>query len=276
MKPFFALLFFTIMSFAVSAQKIERKFIIENNRFYYSTIDEEFQVATLHVGNVSDGLKTAKSLALPAGRNFNDPVVPFSWDLSRDDFYAINFLNHPLNDRNEALKRFKLSALQECSDKVTVLNKIMESVDLTPFAYNDPYLFTIKRSNTLTNFFFDGIVLNDTTFFMAITNSGEISFWNYNRLGWKNSEIQKLSVDAFFTLFEYKKRAYMFLNNGQTYEVSTKTISQAPNKTPGATLSEGVLIINKDDNTVKYIKNSQLDFNVPLNELIKKREIEIF
>jgi hypothetical protein len=255
---------------------IERKIIIENSHFYYSTIDEEFQIATLHVGSISDGLKKAKNLALPAGRNFNNPIVPFSWDLSKDDFYAINFLNHPLNDRNEALKRFKLGAIQEQNDKVSVLNKIMESIDLTPFAYNDPYLSTIKRSNTLINFFFDGIVINDTTFFMAITNNGEFSFWSFDGLGWKNSEIQKLSVDAFFTLFEYKKRAYMFLNNGQTYEVSTKTISQAPNKTPGARLSEGVLIINKDDNTVKYIKNNQLDFNEPLDELIKNKAIEIF
>ena len=66
MKPFFALLFFSFISFAISAQMIERKIIIENSHFYYSTIDEEFQIATLHVGNVSDGLKKSKKHS-PAG-----------------------------------------------------------------------------------------------------------------------------------------------------------------------------------------------------------------
>lgn len=264
------------VSFALSAQVVERKIIIQNKHFYYTTIDAEFQLATLHTGNVSDGLKTAKSLALPAGRNYNDPINPFCWDVLKDDFYAINFLNHPLNDRNEALKRFKISSLQEWGDKVTVNNMLMISVDLTPFTNNDPYAFVIKKSNTLNNFFYDGIAINDSSYYMAITNNDELSIWNYDGFGWKNSETQKIPVDGFFTLFEYRKHVYLFLNGGQTYEVSTKTISQAPNKTPGAKLSEGVLIINKDDNTVKYIKNSQLDYNTPLNELITKKAIEIF
>ena len=276
MKPFFVIFFLTLVSYVLSAQTIERKIIIENKHFYYTTIDAEFQIATLHTGNVSEGLKTSTSLALPAGRNFNDPVIPFSWDVVKDDFYAVNFLNHPMNDRNEALKRFKISSLQAWSDKVTVPNMVMQSVDLTPFANNDPYLAVLKKSSTLNNFFYDGIALNDSSYYMAITNNDELSIWNYDGFAWKNSELQKIPVDGFFTLFEFNERAYLFLNNGQTYEVSTKTISQAPNKIPGAKLSEGILVINKDDNTVKYIKNSQLDYSAPLDELIKKKAIEIF
>ena len=276
MKPFFGILFFMFIVFNGSAQAIERKIIVENKHFYYTTINSEFQVGTLFVGDLSEPLKSAKRLALPAGRNYDDPIIPFSWDVLKDDFYAVNFLNHSQNDRNEALKRFKISSLSDWSEKVTTYGMIMQSTELTPFAYNDPYEYVIKKSNTLNSFFYDGIAVSDTSYFMAITNNGELSIWNYNGKAWQHGETQKIPVDGFFTLFEFKKHVYLFLNGGQTYEVSTKTISQAPNKTPGAKLSEGVLIINKDDNSVKYIKNNQLDYSTPLNELITKKAIEIF
>ncbi|MGZ4048179.1 MAG: hypothetical protein ACXVNN_02385, partial [Bacteroidia bacterium] len=224
MKSFFGSLFFMFISIALTAQALERKIIIENKHFYYTTIDAEFQIATLHIGNVSEALKTGGNLALPAGRNYDDPINPFSWDVLKDDFYAVSFLNHPLNDRNEALKRVKISSLQEWdNNKVTVLSMIMKSIDLPPFAYNDPYLSTIKRSNTLNNFFYDGIAISDSSYYMVITNNGELSIWNYNGLAWKSSEIQKIPVDGFFTLFELKKHPYLILNNGQVYEISTKT-----------------------------------------------------
>ena len=264
------------VSCAVSAQEIERKIIIQNNHFYYTTIDAEFQIATLHVGNVSEGLKTAKLLALPAGRNYSDPVNPFSWDVLKEDFYAINFLNHPLNDRNEALKRIKINSLTEWNDKTTVLDMVMRSTDLSPFAYNDPYSFVIKRSNTLNNFFYDGVASDDSTYCMAITNNGEMSIWIFKGAVWQHSEIQKIPVDGFFSIFNYKKSVCMILNNGQTYEYSTKTNSLVEGKNSGVKLSDGILIVNKDDNTIKYLKDSQLDRSTPLNELIKKKAIEIF
>ena len=72
-----------MIAFAQSAlpQKIERKIIIKNNNFYYTTIDEEFQIATLHIGKTTDSLNAAKHYALPAGRNYDEPVNPFSWDV---------------------------------------------------------------------------------------------------------------------------------------------------------------------------------------------------
>ena len=178
MKYISLILFYFVASTFVDGQNIERKIIIENGKYYYTTIDEEFQIATVHIGKSTEALKEAKHFALPAGRNYDAPINPFSWDLNKGFIYAINFLVHPLNDRNEALKKIKLSSLQEWDSTVTSIKLLMQSVDQNMFALNDPYIFTTKRSNILTNFYFDGIAINDSSYCMVMTNNDELTVWN--------------------------------------------------------------------------------------------------
>lgn len=255
----------------VSGQNIERKILIEKGVFYYTTIDEQFQIATLHTGKFSEGLKTAKHLALPAGRNYDDPIVPFAWDLEGKDVYAINFLVHPLNDRNEALKKIEISSLQEWVAALTPSDVIMKSVDASMLTYNDPYAFIIKRSNTLSNFFYDGIALDEKNYCMAICNNAELSIWNYNGTEWKHGVIQHFPVDGYFSLFEFKKQPYLVLSDGSIHKISGDTVEQTSATSTGTALSNGIIIVNKDDGTIKFLKNDKLDQTTPLNELIKKK-----
>ncbi len=261
---------------ALQAQSIERKIVISHNTFFYTTIDEEFQMATLHKGHVSASLKNGKSLALPAGRNYTQPIVPFSWDVMNNDFYAVNFVNHSQNDKNEALKRFPFADLLEWSSKVNVPDMLMKSTEMNMFAYNDPYMFVVNRSNIIDHFFYDAIALNDSSYLMAITNNGEMSIWNYDGKKWEHGDVQQIKIDDYFSLFSSGQKTYMVLSTGDIYQVGKNGIVPVSGKTIGQPLNSGFLVLNKDDNSVYFMKSSQLDKVVALNKQIKKKAIKLF
>lgn len=269
MRKTFFVSFFILFSSVVFSQSIERKIIIQNGNYFFTTIDENNQLATLHTGKFSDSLKASKKLAMPVGRNFDDPIVPFCWDVVDTNLYAISFLLHPLNDRNEAIKRINILSLKEWGKSPTPMELINLSVDMNPFAYNDPYLFVTRRSNMLEGFFYDAIATS-TGYTMAISNNGEISIWNYNGTEWKHGDVVKFPIDGYFSLFEKNKKTYLILNSGIIQEVSTNGIS--PNKKDvGVKLKDGFLIVNKDDNSVWFMKNEDLNQRIPLNELVTKK-----
>ena len=145
----------------------------------------------------------------------------------------------------------------------------MYGVEMNPFAYNEPYLFVTRRSNILEGFFFDGISTSEG-YTMAISNNGELSIWNYNGKEWKHGEVLKLPFDGCFSLFEKNKKTYLIMNSSEIYEVSTSGVVSTK-KNIGATLKGVILIINKDNKTVSFIKNSDLNQSTPLNELITKK-----
>lgn len=268
-KTFFVSFFILVSSFT-SAQLIERKIIIQNGNYYFTTIDENNQLATMHTGKYTDSLKASRKLAMPVGRNFDDPIVPFAWDVVDTNIYAISFLLHPLNDRNEAIKRLNFSSLKEWNRSPTPMELINLSIDMNPFAYNDPYLFVTRRSNMIEGFFYDAIMTSDGAYTMAISNNGELSGWNYNGTEWKHGEVIKFPIDGYFSLFEKNKKTYLITNSGSLYEASASGL-KALKKEIGTTLKDGFLIINKDDNNVWFMKNEDLNQRSPLNELITKK-----
>jgi hypothetical protein len=276
MKLFLSLICTLIYSSVVISQTIERKIIIEGNLYFYTTIDEETQIGTLHTDSISRSFKKAKKLALPAGRNYRQPVNPFSWDIKDSLMYAISFLDHPLNNKQEALKRFPLSSLQEWNDSITAMDLIMKSVDQNMFAYNDPYKFIKKQSNILNGFQFDGIVLHDSSYALIIANNNQLSIWNYVNKQWKHTENQPFVIDSFFSLFEHDEQLYIILNNGNVHKVSAEKVLTTPDKITNQTLAEHTLILDRDKNTIQLIKNNELNMQMPLHELIEKKAISIF
>jgi hypothetical protein len=271
-----ALCFFIFISaFQLQAQDIERKIIISQGRFYYTTIDPEFQLATLHTGSCKEPLKSAKTVAMPAGRNYSEPVNPFSWDICGNSMYAVNFLNHPLNDRNEALKRFPLSSLLPWSDQLTISDMLLVSVDHNTFAINEPYMNAISKTKTLSNFFYDGLAVNDSSYYFAVANNGEFCLWNFNGTQWKQGKTQAFPLEGSFSLLERSGELYVILSSGELNKLSMDSITPT-GKTTGTSLSAGIIIVNKDEHSVKFMKNNQLDNNTPLNELIKKKANELF
>lgn len=259
------------------SQNIERKIVVQNNSFFYTTIHEEFQIGTLHIGTLLQPLKDAKKLALPAGRNYNRPVNPFSWDITDSLMYAVNNLNHPLNNKNEALKCFKLSTLKEWTPDITIMDMIMKGTEENTFAYNDPYKFIKRQSKYMNGFYFDGIVFHDSIYVMVIVNNNQLSIWNYsNNKKWTHSNPQSFTINGFFNLFEKNKQLYIVLNNGNIHKLSLEQIASIPEIITNKNLNDYLLILNRDNNTVQFIKNNDIQLQVPFQELIKKKGIYIF
>ena len=220
--------YFILLTIGLPAQIIERKIIIEKGNYFFTTIDDNNQLATLNTGKVNDAIRESKKLAMPAGRNYDNPIIPFAWDIVDTSVYAVSFLLHPLNDRNEAIKKISVASLKEWSSTVTPMALIMQSIESSPYAYNDPYLFITKRSNIISGFYFDAIYASDNSFTIAISNNGELSIWNYSGSSWNHSDVFQFPVDGYFSLFEKDKKTYLMLNSGVVCEASKEGIKATP------------------------------------------------
>lgn len=278
MKKLFFFFSLSLSSFALCMAQpaIERKIVIEKGNFYYATIDDMFQLATLHTGKYAEPLKLESTLAMPAGRNYNDPIIPFSWDVLGANIFAINFLMHPMNDLNEALKKIELSKLKAWDEKTSAAALVLQSTETEPFANNDPYRFIVSRSNTRSDFFFDGIAMADGTYWMAISNNDELSIWKYDGLAWKHGDVKAMNIEGYFSLFAQNGNLFMLLSDGSIKTVSAEmAVNDSKLKALEASVSDGFLVINKDDNTIKFIKSKELDQKTPLNELIQKKAFAI-
>lgn len=273
----YLIVFFISWNFC-EAQNVERKIIIQNGSYYYTTIDPEFQIATLHTGSISEPLNKARHYLLPAGRSLNEPVNPFSWDIVGSTLYAINFLDHPMNDRNHALKRFTLSTLHNSnhSSKDSVAFMLLKGVEKEPFALNDPYLFAIHRSPVLANFFFDGIAVNDTAYYMALANGGEFCLWRYNGKEWIQGKMQSYPVEGPFSLFVLKGALFMLSDKGEINKISSDQITPVQGRSLTNKLKDCILIINKDNQSISYIQSNDLNTAVVLKELMASKSILIF
>ena len=269
-------LFLLPVVYSISAQEIERKIIIKGDHFYYTTIDEELQLATLHTGNIAEPLKKTNVSALPSGRNYNDPIIPFCWDLADKNMFSINFITNAMNSRGKALKFFPLSSLSEFGDRQKALNTLEMSFEQNVLTYFEPYAFITDRSAILENFFFDGIALSDSSICIAMANRGELSIWKYENDKWEHSEIINLPIDNYFSLFTYKRNSYLILSSGQIYSVSTKGITELPEKKLNVTLPEIVLLVNKNADTVQLIERKHMNSTIPFDELTQKYAIRIF
>lgn len=280
MQKTFFVSFFIFLTSLLLGQSIERKIIIQNGNYFFTTIDDNNQLATLHTGKDTTAIKNAKKLAMPVGRNYDDPIVPFAWDVVDTSVYAVSFLLHPLNDRNEAIKRLLISSLKTWNQSPTPMELINLSIDMNPYAYNDPYLFVTRRSNLIEGFFYDLVAPDNNSMTMAISNNGELSIWNYTDAAWKHNDyfapkwehgdVLKFPVDGYFSLFELNKKSYLITNSGILFDVSTSGIKQLK-KDLNISLKDGFLIVNKDLQTVSFMKNSDLNQQTPLNELIIKK-----
>ncbi len=273
MRRTFFVSFFIFCTTLLVGQSVERKIIIQNGTYFFTTIDENNQLATLHTGKYSEALKDAKKLAMPVGRNSDDPIIPFSWDIVDSSVYAVSFLLHPLNDRNEAIKRLLISSLKDWDKSPTPMEMINMSVDMTPYAYNDPYLFVTRRSNMLEGFFYDAIAPDLRSYTMAISNNGELSIWRFNGTEWQHGEVLNFPVNGYFSLFQKDKKTYLITHTCAVYEVVSDKL--VPVKTDGlGSLNDGILIVNKDNKSLRFLKNSDLNSHSPLNELTNKKGID--
>lgn len=273
MKRFIVILLTVTFGFTVNGQNLERKIIVEKGKYYYVTVDDNYQLGTLYTGELTAPLSESKAMALPVGRGVSSQINPLAWDIFGGDMYAINFLDHSLNDRNEAIKRFSLSGLRAWSEGVEIGEMIMQSVDQNMYVLNEPYLFAKERSNYLNHFYFDAVV-KDGAYWMVMTNNGELVVWKYEDEVWAHGEVKMFKVNGHFHLMAYEDGLLFVNTNGEVYEIGLNEMNQIQLKNNSLNLLEITLIEDRDSNKVYYIKNGHFNRDKSLKEIIEIAAIE--
>ena len=164
--------------------KIERKIIVEKGQYYFFTINEETQLATLYTGSINEKLIKARKYQMPIGREFNDAFNPLSFDINNGQFIGVNWILNRMNSRYEALKKFTLKDWLKPHSEWTNEDWAQVSFDQPTFAPNEPWDRMLEENNVLENCYFDLIKTDVPT--MAICNKGKLYFWEYRNDKWKN------------------------------------------------------------------------------------------
>jgi hypothetical protein len=265
------------VGFTSTAQEFERKIIIKDGVFHYVSVDENLQIGTLYKGAMDGLLKEAKAYAIPAGRGISAQTNPLAWDIDGDDMYAVNFMDHTMVDRYEAIKKFSLSDLKLWGANLNVDEFIMQSAEEPQYVFNEPYYFVKERSDYLNHFYFDGVMLAGN-YWMAVTNNEELMIWNNVNGTWVRSEVIKgFKVDGPFSLMTVKASLFLITNDGKAYQLSIEQGATAVTFSADATfrLKDNVLIDNRDNNTLSYMNRSQFNYEKSMKDMINEMAVEI-
>jgi len=275
MKPFLTLILLLLIGVNSSfSQNLERKLIVENGLFYYVSVDENMQIATLYKGSVNDKLAMATAYAVPAGRGISAQPNPLAWDVRNEEMMAVNFMDHSLNDRNEAIKRFKLSALRKWGPAVQLEEVVMESIDQHTFMLNEPYLFVKERSKFLNHFYFDGIMVGDS-YWMVCTNNGELTIWEYADASWKRSEVREFPVNGAFNLVGLDDKIYLWTLEGAVYQINLSTFKSSALVQATRNLNDVIMIENRDQKKIFSLQRAAFNFEKTLAELMLNQASEL-
>ncbi len=247
-------------------QNMERKIIIEDEQFHFITVDEDYQIATLYKGKLDEPLNDARAYALPVGRNTTAQLNPLAWELENNTVVAVSFLDHPLNDRNEAIKRFSLADVHQWSPAVTVGDMVQQSADNNMFVINQPYLFWKDRTKYFNHFYFDGVLVGDK-YWHVTTNNGELKIWYYSDDEWNGSALLNFPVEGYFSLVEVKDKLALIDSKGLIYTVTINGLERAGTEVT-APLRNITLIENKDTKAVYFIQNDKIDRSKNMMELL--------
>ncbi len=249
MKPLIKislLLFFALLmqrETAVAQIKIERKIIIQNEKYYFFTIDEESQLATLHTGPVFEKLNKAKKYQMPIGRELSDPFNPLSFDINDNELTGINWILNSNNDRNEALKKIDIAEWKKPQAEWANERWAQTSFNMPTIAPNDPWLRMLEVNNILDNTFFD-LVKNENPV-MAVCNQNQLWISRYNGTEWKTSAAIPVNFKTYFSIIENNGKAFIADNIGNIF-IADEAGRQLIIKSKAITTKEQLLIIDKD------------------------------
>ncbi|MFT7589934.1 MAG: hypothetical protein ACI959_002155 [Limisphaerales bacterium] len=255
-------------------QKAERKIIIENDTFWYITVNDETQLGTLYSGNLDKPLSEAQQLALPAGRNLTDEFNPLSWDLMEGYLFAINFLDHPLNDRIESFKRIDIAQLGKQADSEP-MQLIQQSTEQFMLARNEPYADVLKRSKILKGFYFD-MIIADSMIYMAISNNDELRVWRFNGERWRSGPLKTYSPKGAFSLLSVNRSVILVDESGDAFDISDGSPVNTGPKLRTHQLSDGLMIINRDKKEISFVSGEIPDSEKTMREYLASESFTVY
>lgn len=290
-NSFFCLFLFVFLlsQNAFAQPKIERKIIIEKGQYYFFTVDEESQLASLYTGSINDKLVKSKRFPMPIGRAENDPYNPLSFDISEGQFIGVNWILNSMNSRYEALKKFTIKDWLKPHPEWTNEDWAQVSFNQPSFALNEPWERMLEENNVLENCYFDLIKTDVPS--MAICNKGKLYFWEYRNDKWTNlwsvstninsfSLVRRSNTAGFYfisgdgDLMVYSEKDAMLLALGNVFHPKEQQRKDMLAADKGKTY---LLIIDKDNNKTYTIASESIaaeQFN-SLNKIINETALKI-
>lgn len=264
------------MNDTIAQQKIERKIIIDKGLFYYFTVDDETQLATLHKGSIADKLSIAKKYPMPIGRETTEPFNPLAFDIKGDEMIGINWILNSNNSRYEAIKAINLKNWEKPHADWALEQWAQVSFDQPNIAPNEPWENMLAANNILSNTFFD-IILTDKLV-MGVSNQNKFWLYNYDGTTWGKMILADVKFAQYFSLINQKEKIgivdamgniFQINTNKNTIDLKRKSIDEQPK----------ILIIDKDENKNYTINLTALhateNDKKSLNQIIKESATEI-
>lgn len=269
---FISFLLCIAVAFNAWGQAIERKIIIQDKHFYFQKINEENQLATMFVGKTNAAVSHADSFAVPFGRNFEMPFNPFVWDFYKDNFFSLNFLRHPLNDWNEAVKIIGMQDLKTDSflQHARPIDLIFKSCDYYAWQMNEPFM-EIKRNKThFDQFYYDGVMSSDSTLWMMYAIDNQYQLWQLHKQEWKQIGSQDLKLENYFSLVNWKNKLLLFYQDN-FYVISKKSGKIIGKYHFNGKLDKGILVIDRDKNKLYWLASENLNSELPFEKILKSK-----
>lgn len=253
----------------VFGQNPERKIIIKNGKYYYLTINDNHQLATYYVGNVTEPIAKAEKYVLPMARNLTSQLNPLAWDFYGDSLVAINFMDHVLNDRYESIKKIGLSNLVPLTTDFDIRAVVDAAIDQPQYIFNQPYLSVKEKSDILSHFYFDLCMIGEDLW-MVMSNEGRYRIWKYSAGEWKMSKIYQYELQAYFSLINENGKPIMLTANGEKISLSLDGIESLSLAKPNFELKDYSIVVDQDTKKNYYIKNNLITPQQSLKEILEK------
>lgn len=252
-----------IMSKTATGQVIiDRKIIIEQGQYYYCSIDNETQLATLHFGIAKQKLGQANHKLIPIGRAIEDPLNPLCFDIQHNEILGVNWILNSNNSRHDAIKLIKLKDWKPKNTFST--EKILSiSFEQNTYANNEPWLKMLADTNVLYHCFFDLIQLKQRLV-MAVCNQNKLRISFFENGVWSHHALINFEPQGYFSLvfngtslgiIDAQGNVYIYNEQSNTL----KNVAIAHN-------TDQLLIVDKDHNAL-YTINQEAIAAAPLLSL---------
>ena len=278
------LFFILLLSIKGFSQGLVDKNIIKDTTESFSTLNKKVIIYKAKTYFLSWKENDGERICIEDGNTLIENMSPFipdylefknipkTWDIEDTLFWGLNGVlvrtdGHPLYIASKGvLERIPLSRLTY--ENYYLKRKAREKFE---DKYEDKKIIFDRLIKTT---YFDILTTKDGTPNYILYFENKISVWKLINDDWINYGTFDFSTNGFFTCFEHQKDLYLIDYNSTVYKINKnglEKVTDLPDK-----LIDIALVVNKDTDTISYIKQTDIKNASSITQLIKEKSISIF
>lgn len=240
---------------AIGQVSIERKIIIEQGQYYYCSVNNETQLASLHYGGIKQKLSQCNNKLIPIGRSIEEPFNPLCFDIQRNELVGINWILNSNNSRYESIKRMQLKNWKS-KNTFNTMQMLGYSFEQQTYAPNEPWLKMLADTNVLFDCYFD-LIQEHKRLVMAVCNQHKLRISFFANGSWQHKALINFEAQGYFSLV-YNGTALGIVDaQGTVYRYDE--LNNTLHKTTLGNSKHPLLIIDKDHNTLFTVEQEAID-----------------